>query len=105
MDLAGLIPNIDARELFQEPDRVLRGRGAPLQLVEGRPVGPGAVGEELRGEDLPERRVVTAPANPGQVEIQCSSALFILVHGTHEAPPRIRPDSTSRVTRSGWRAA
>ena len=83
------VAHIDAAELLEEPHRVLRRRGAPLQLIEGRPVGAGAVGQELRGEHLAERGIVTAPADPGEIEIQCRGALFLVAHRPHGAPARI----------------
>ncbi len=73
--------------------------GAPLQLVEGGPVGPGAVGKELGGEDLTKRRVIAAPTDPGQIEIQCSGPLFVVGHGTHEAAPRVGARQHQRAPR------
>src|SRR4051794_1226183 len=88
--LAGGLADVDAAELLEEPHRVFRGGGAPLQLIECGPVGAGSVGLKLRGEDLTERRVVTPPADPGQLEIQCRSALFLVADGPHRAATRIR---------------
>ena len=87
--LLRLVAHIDAAELLEEPHRVLRRGGAPLQLIEGRPVRTGAVGQELRGEHLAERGIVAAPADPGEIEIQCRGALFLVAHRTHRAAARI----------------
>ena len=92
-DLACQVAHVDAAELLEETHRVLRRRGAPLQLIERGPVGAGAVGQELRGEHLPERRIVTAPAHSGQIEIQCRGALFVLA-----GPPAPRARARTRRT-------
>ena len=42
-----------------------------------------ATGQELRREHLAKRRVVTPPAHPGQVEIQCGGALLLVADGAH----------------------
>ena len=80
-----MLAHVDTAELLQEAHGVLRRGGASLKLIERRPVGAGAVGQKLGGENLPERRVVAAPAHPGQVEIQCRGALFVFSDCAHRA--------------------
>ena len=94
--------HVDAGELLEEPHRVVGRRGAALQMVERLPVRAGAVGQELRGEHLPERRIVAAPADPREIEIQCGGASLLVVDGAHRAPPRVRrAQHRACVTRSG----
>ena len=89
----------------QEPPGVL-GRGrAPLQLVERVRLLAGAVGQELGGEHLAERRVVAAPADPSQLDVERRLPPSSSVVGPDQPALGIGPARTSRLTRSGWRTA
>ena len=73
--LGGLGGDVDVGERLQKARRVLRRDRPPLQLVELVPILPAAVGEELRREHLTERRVVPAPPDPGELDVERRLAL------------------------------
>lgn len=89
LHLACDVQDVDLSELIQEAHRVLRVGRSPLQLVECVPVGAAALGEELRGEHLAERGVVSAPSDAGQLTIEIGGAEFLFAHRADRATTRV----------------
>ena len=45
---------------------------------------------ETGRRNLTKRRIVTTPADPGEIKIQCGSSLFLVTDRPHRATARIR---------------
>jgi hypothetical protein len=63
-----LAGDVDVGELVDEPPCVLRGCRAQLKLVETAPLVLGGIGQEAGYEDLPVRRIRTAPAQADDID-------------------------------------
>jgi hypothetical protein len=73
--------HVDAGELLEEADPVGRRGGLTLERGEVVPVLRGAVGQELRGEDLQEAGVLVCPADAGQVQVDGRCLSFVVSAG------------------------
>ena len=106
VDLRRQVGHVDLGERLEEAHGVVRRRRAPLQLVELLPLLAGAVGQELRREHLAERRIVAAPADPGDLEVEGGLPALLLGRRPQQPAPAVgaAQDEPARPA-PGWRAA
>src|SRR5436305_11373601 len=60
--------NVDRIQYAHEPPGIDRRRRKPLELVEPLMLLRRSIGNELRGEELSERRILLAPAELGELD-------------------------------------
>ena len=92
LDFGREVAHVDSGESFEEPDHVVGGRGGPLQRIESLPKLARGVGQELRREELPVRRVIAAPRQSAESEVERGLLPVLLGLRPHQPPSAVSAD-------------